>query len=291
MTRAGISMLLHRLELQYHAQLVERRQGSILPTSAGVALYDYAKKVMQAEQHLEKDLVLARELAHGWVRIGASRTMAPHLLPPILSQFKASYPDVRVSVETGPMDVVGGMVVDGRVDFAYMMRWPQENLENVPVRRERVVIVAPSNDVPAHRRVLSREAFLRTPLVTLRNSGLRWVLERDLGDTVPARVTVATEVGDVEALVEAVRCGLGYGVMFESPVERELREGRLCEITVDGFALSTDFCLVRRRQPPLTAVAEALYNAILVAENPALKLPLEAEPAARGPRPVGSPAA
>jgi DNA-binding transcriptional LysR family regulator len=263
MTQPGVSMLLRRLERHYGVQLVERRHLAIETTSAGEALYKYARRVMSAERQLDRELEVARDRRRGRVRVGSTRAIGGHFLPPIISQFKTAYPKARVSMEIGTLDEVRQLVLEGRVDFAYTARQEHEDLVSTLVHRERMLLVAAAGDTLANR-IVSPSELMSGPFVTLdRNSGLRRRLEKALGDLPATQLNVAVEVADADALKEAVQCGLGYALVPESLVARELRQGLICEIVVQGFAIAEDFCLVRRKQPAPTPTAAALYTSIL----------------------------
>ena len=260
-------MILHRLERHYQTALVRRRRGGIALTPAGEALYAYALEVTQAEERLDTKLAQVRERGHGLVRISATRTIAPHFLLPILPQFKEAFPDVQVTVETATVEASARRVLDGDADFGYLRRYEHPELINDLVRREPILFVAaPSNPLTCRSLVTVNE-ILEQPFVVLnQSSGLRLRLEQRLDCVHRAPLRVAVEVVHVEALKDAITFGLGCGWIYASLVERELRDGRLREIPVEGLTPTTDFCLVRRTTPLLEPTAAALYSFIRRAE-------------------------
>jgi LysR family transcriptional regulator, transcriptional activator of the cysJI operon len=266
MTVSGVSMLVDRLERQYRARLIARRGRAITLTTSGEVLCEYAREMIEAEHRLEHELDFAREIDRGWVRIGATRTIAEQFLAPIVAGFKERHPEMRVSIEAGSVDVVRTLLLNRRIDFACTVSQDHEELTNTLLHRERILIITEPNDELAQRSVVSRDDILRRPFVIAdRNTDIRHrvELENALGCTGRAGLLVALEVPDDDAIKQAVRRGLGCGFMPESIVEHELREGVLREIKVEGVSLTEDTCLVRRTQTVLSDAAASLLSAIL----------------------------
>jgi DNA-binding transcriptional LysR family regulator len=258
-------MLIDRLERHYRVQLVARQGRGIVLTTAGEVLYEHARDMIEAEHRLERELDFAREIDHGWVRIGVERS-ATHFLSPIVSRFKASHSDVLVRVETSSADVVRSLLRSRRVDFACMTPQDDDELTNTPLHRERIVIIAQASDPLACCPVVSRDETRRRPFVIAdRTADIRRQveLEEALGCTGREGLIVALEAAGEEAVKEAVRAGQGYGLMPQALVERELQQGLLREVTVEGVALVEEICLVRRKRSVLSAAASLLYTTIL----------------------------
>lgn len=266
MTLSGVSMLVNRLERHYRVELVARRGKAIAPTPAGEALYQYAKEAIEAEQRLEDELRFAREGARGWVRIGAIRTVAKQFITPILAEFAACHPDVQVEIESSSVDVLRSLLLGRRLDFACLIGQDHDDLVSTPVHSERILLITEPDDPMAYRGVVAKEEILRRPFTVVDdNIGVRYrvQLENALGCTARSGLIVTGEVADDQQLKEAVRNGRGCGLIRETAVQREIQQGLLREIKVDGVVLTEDICLVRRGQGGLSAAAASLYSAIL----------------------------
>jgi LysR family nitrogen assimilation transcriptional regulator len=263
MSRAGVSMLLHRLEAYYRVKLVQRRAGGLAPTAAGLALYRYAIEVLRLEALLGQQLERERARTEGWVGLGALPSITRYLLPPILSVYRERHPEWQVTVETSGLAALSERVASGQLDFAVMGAPTGGGLCQTPIRRERVLIVAAPSDPLAAQGEVAPAELLRHPFVVAgRNSDLRRRLEAALGNPRRVRLQVALEVSDSEAKKEAVRQGVGYGLVSEWSVARELREGTLREVTVPGLTLSREICLVHSAERALSPAAAALFELI-----------------------------
>jgi LysR family transcriptional regulator, transcriptional activator of the cysJI operon len=268
MTQAGVSMLLHRLENHYRVKLFQRTATGVAPTAAGEALYAYATEVLRLEGTLSQRLESERERSQGWVGIGSTPGIAGYVLPEILSEFRKIHPDWQVTVEIPGWPAVRDRVCSGSLDFAVMAGQTDPELASTPVRRERLLIVAAPDDPLAGLASADPSSVLHSSFVlAARHSETQRMLEEEIskaiGSTERVRLDIALATTDAEAKKEAVRRGLGYGIMSESLVERELRDGSLCEIHLAGVSLSRDINLVHRRQGRPSPAASALFTAIL----------------------------
>ena len=169
-----------------------------------------------------------------------------------------------------------GGTVEKFIGDAVMAVWgapvAQEDdaLTNTPLYRERLLIVTAPNDPLAARQAVSTQEILRQPFVMAgRRSGLhrRALLEKALGRS---GLIVTREVADQEALKEAVRGGLGCGLLPQTLVESDVRDGLLAEIPVDGVSLVEEICLVRRSRGHFSSGAMAFCAEILDSREPAL---------------------
>jgi LysR family transcriptional regulator, transcriptional activator of the cysJI operon len=268
MSQSAVSMLLRRLETHYRVKLVWRHGGGVAPTHAGMSLYRYAKEVLQAEDRLDEELEPERESGRGWVRVGATRTIAAHFLPPILARHQEAWPDARVVIATATSEGMCDLLMTGRVDFACCAFQDSKELVNIPIYRERLIIVSAPDDDLANRASVSPQDILRKPFIlSVSASPLRQRLETALGCTSRTPLRVALQVADTEAIKQAVQCGLGCALILRSAVERELQQGQLREITVEGVSLAEEFFLVRRKGSSLPTAAAALYTTILKAAD------------------------
>ncbi len=87
---------LDAIETRLKARLFDRTRGRYTPTAAGDALVN-AAQAMAPLAHQAELAVLGQDLRpSGIVRITAAGIVVGHLLPPVLKQFSADYPDVTL---------------------------------------------------------------------------------------------------------------------------------------------------------------------------------------------------
>ncbi len=98
-SQSAVSMQLKKLETQSGTILFIREGKKLVPTEAGQLLLAYAEKMLKLND--EAAALLKTQTTLSSVRLGLPQDFAKTLLPDILSQFNALYPNVEVEAHIG----------------------------------------------------------------------------------------------------------------------------------------------------------------------------------------------
>lgn len=163
----------------------------------------------------------------GRLIVGASTTIANHLLAPALVAFARERAAADLRLVVGNTREVRDRLLDFALDLAYV-EGPvvHPDLVATPWREDQLVVVAP----PGHPLVgagrLGADALDEAWVLREEGSGTRDVFVRALGDDA-ARLVCVLEVGSSAAVAEAVEAGGGLGCLSRLVVCRALDAGRL----------------------------------------------------------------
>lgn len=98
-TQSAVSMQIKRLEERLGTALFHRTKIQVDLSLAGEGLLGYARRILllneEAVSHLQQHKV------EGRVRLGVMDDYGTFVVPPVLASFIASYPHIRVEMETG----------------------------------------------------------------------------------------------------------------------------------------------------------------------------------------------
>jgi len=97
--QSNVTTHIKKLEEELGVQLIHRA-GRVRPTSAGLALVEYAERMLTAHDEAVS-LFKGQEKACGRLRIGAMETTTALRLPPILAAYHATQPDVDIQIKNG----------------------------------------------------------------------------------------------------------------------------------------------------------------------------------------------
>ncbi len=188
------------LEAKSGVRLFERLPGGYVPTEAGEALLETARRIDTAVVDLERRMAGQDLRLSGGLRVTTTDTLMASLLPPILAAFRAAHP---------------GIIVEVAVTNTVL------NL----TRRDADVAIRPADDpLPAlvGRRVASIAFAVYGSPDYLKQKDRAWLAPDDsLADTLAARwmrealpeVTVAARASSLLALRELAAAGLGLAVL------------------------------------------------------------------------------
>ena len=211
-TQPSVSVQLAALERACGVLLCHRKPEFAL-TDAGADVFVRARLILSRVDEFESALDHLQQAA-GRVSVGLS---TPHVAMPLLAGFRAAHPAISLQVSMGNTTTLLEEVARCRVDVAVMtLREPPPNLLCVKVASPRLAVCLRADHLLARRRTL-RPADLAALEIIAREPGSQ---TRALFDETLARAgvkpRVVMEVGNREALREAVAAGLGVGMLFDN---------------------------------------------------------------------------
>lgn len=262
LTQPTISAHINSLERTLGAKLFDRMGRKVVLTPTGKVLYRYARQILALREEAINALQDLSSLT-GEVLTASSTIPGEYLLPRLLAAFNRKVSPLKVKVTITDSEGVLNLLLRGDVELGFVgMKRDEDRLQFFPVYQDAVIIVAHRGHPLAGKEV-PWEDFKRTPLVMReRGSGTRRAFERGLKEAGynPSGLTVGAEFGSSAAVKEAVKAGLGVGVISDLAVKAEL--GRdLMEVKVKGMKpISRTFYLVKRKGKTLTPAASRLME-------------------------------
>jgi DNA-binding transcriptional LysR family regulator len=118
LTQPAASQQLRELERALGARLLDRAGGKLLPTAAGHALLEPARRARAAAEDAASAVAAYRSGEVGRVRLGTGATACIHLLPPVLAAVRGVMPGLEITVAIGNSEEVVRLVEAGDLDIA-----------------------------------------------------------------------------------------------------------------------------------------------------------------------------
>jgi DNA-binding transcriptional LysR family regulator len=155
MAQPPLSDQIKRLEGALGVRLLDRSSRGARLTKAGELLLVEARRLLvQADQTAE----MVRRVGNGEVgrlTLGFVPSASNKVLPPVLSEFRRRYPDVRLFLqEMNPDWLVAGLH-EGRIDVSlFYLPFEDGSLDHKPVSREPLVVALPeTHDLAAEKEI------------------------------------------------------------------------------------------------------------------------------------------
>ena len=251
-----VSLHLKKLEEQVGAQLVERSRAGCRPTAQAEVLLPYATQlVMLNERALQA-------LGDSVERIGASSNIGTYLLPPLMRRFmdERRCDQLDLSVASNPNTV--NRLLTGEIDIAVTEWWePVSGYSSSSWRHEPLVLIVPPGHELATGAELTAGQISEFPMLGGEpGSGTGRLLADYFGEYGAPRVSM--QLGNTEAVKEAVKAGLGVSIVLASAVRREAHEGSLVAVSLQGLGkqLMVAWRTRRFQQAPTPAFAQYLIE-------------------------------
>jgi DNA-binding transcriptional LysR family regulator len=219
MTQPAVTFQVRQLEEHFNTRLFDRTHNRISLTEAGQKVFEYAERIFQLYNEMENSV---RELTgdiSGVLILGASTTIAEYMLPALLGDFKAKYPDVNLRLKVSNTEGIVSMVEHNVIDLG-VVEAPVTN-KNLAVdvcRTDRLVAIVP----PGHPLAQYDEVPLSSIVEYLREAGID-----------PAQLNIIMELGSLEALKGAVESGIGVSIVSRATLVKEIKLGTLKVLELD----------------------------------------------------------
>ena len=250
-TQPAISKQIHALEAELDERLFERGRSAQL-TSAGTALLKHVEHLSRILTVAKEEITDLRELRAGHLSIGATHSVATYALPGLIEAYRARYPKVNLSIDSGWSLEIAGHVMTYDLDLGLLVLLSPklqgfQQLTLVPLATTDLVFVTAPNDRLAGRKKITWDDLKEAPWI-LNHDGCvyRGYIERRLKERGQA-LKVEVEVMGLELQKKLTELGLGISLLPRNLVTTELRQGSLKALNVEGTKLQGYSCLLLRK--------------------------------------------
>src|SRR5579885_449941 len=146
-TQSAVSQQVRSLEEKYECRLLERARAGVKPTPAGQILYNSSKEIVRRFMELENRLREIGSVVAGSIRVGTVYSVGLHELPPYLTEFLRTYPQVNVHLEYLRSNKIYEDLVEGKIDLG-VVAYPAKRSQIVTIafRHDELVLVVPPDD-------------------------------------------------------------------------------------------------------------------------------------------------
>ncbi|OMG54896.1 LysR family transcriptional regulator [Azonexus hydrophilus] len=237
MTQPAVTFQIKQLEEQYSTRLFERRHGSIALTPAGELVLEYAEKILALSDEMDIRIGEMTGEMRGPLLVGASTTIAEFMLPRVLGEFNALYPQVRARLIVANSESIENRVAEHTLDVGLIEAPAKVSGLNSQICCEDELEVICVPDYPLAEFAVLRPADLADYEFISREpgSGTREITDayfRNHG-IAPESLKTQMELGSPEALKGVVSTGLGFAIVSRAVAAKEKQLGELLSIPLD----------------------------------------------------------
>ncbi len=252
-----------KLERQLGMTLLERSTAGSTLTAQGTVIAHWARQVLDGTRHMLDVAEGLRTERAAQLTVGASMTVAEHLMPTWLGTFRTQFPDVTIHLHVHNSSVVFERLHDGEYDLGFVESpTVPTTLHSARVASDRlVVVVHPNHPWTRRRRPLTPGELAATRLLVREpGSGTRNTLDLALQEY--TRATPLLELGSAAAIRTSVLAGVGPAVVSSLAVVSQVQAGELRVIEVEGLALDRVLRAVWRGSRQLDGPAGELVRLV-----------------------------
>lgn len=263
LSQPAVSMQIKQLEEQVGLPMFERLGKRILLTEAGQEVLHYGQLVNRSLREMDEALESLKGIRRGRLQIAVASTVN-YFAPRLLAVFQQRYPGITLRLDVTNRENLVQLLESNGVDLVLMGQPPQDiAVEAEPFMDNPLVVIAPPDHVLAMAARIPMARLAEEIFVVREDgSGTRQAMERFFGER-GLTLRRGMQMTRNEAVKQAVRSGLGLGVVSLHTIELELETGRLVVLDAEGFPDRRTWFLVYRRGKRLSPAARAFREFVL----------------------------
>ncbi len=229
-TQSAVSQQVKSLETRFDRSLLERVRGrrEIRLTSAGEVFYEECKNVLSSYSKLVQSMNSLIGKVSGVVKVATVYSVGLHELPPLVREFMAKFPSVKIDMEYQRTTKVVRDVLKGVVELG-VVAFPEDRkgLTVVPTASDRLVLICPPNGTFSKRKRIGVEEVDGHDFVLFeRDIPTRKATDRIMKSR-GVSVNKAAEFDNIETIKRAVEVGFGMAIVPYPSVKDEQQNGQL----------------------------------------------------------------
>lgn len=262
-TQSAVSQQVRSLEDKYECRLLERARAGVKPTPAGQILYNSSKEIVRRFVELENRLREIGSVVAGAIRVGTVYSVGLHELPPYLTEFLRTYPQVNVHLEYLRSNKIYDDLIEGKIDLG-VVAYPNKRSQIVTIafRHDELVLVVPPNDPLAQfDRVNVRQLLGQRFVGYERDIATRKASDRILRDH-GVKPIYTMEFDNIETIKRAVEIGQGLAIVPRSTVEQETARGTLKMIEFAEGPFTRPLAIIYKRGRELSPAVRKFIDVL-----------------------------
>ena len=234
-SQPSLSVQIKTMEDALGLTLVERGRGPVRLSLAGREVARRAHGILDAAQGILDLSVTLKSGLGGTIRLGTSATLGPYLMPHVISDLRASHPDLRLYIrEAAPRDLLRELH-DGVHDLI-LTQLPVSGatLSHARLFREPLAVALPAEHPLAARDTLDNDDLSNKTILSLSPAYALYDMISALCVETGAHLSREYEGTSLDALRQMVAMNMGLTFLPALYVESEI-QGRARDVVTRPF--------------------------------------------------------
>lgn len=272
MTQPAVSQHIQSLEASLGTVLFSRGRRGVSLTTSGQTLYEYTLNILRLVAEAEGAVTQVENLETGQIQIGATPGINAYIVPDWIQSFRQYLPNLSITLKsaitTDIIDDITARTIElgfvegelegimheslGRIDLAPIQLHVVVGREHAWHERGSVVMDDLNQEAFVSRQVHSRTRVWLDAV--FRQHGIA--------------PKIVAEFDSPESIKQAVISGMGFAVLPEYAIQRELEAGHLCAVGIRDVALTRNLKLLWDRRMPFSPIARAFLGHLTTRDYP-----------------------
>jgi DNA-binding transcriptional LysR family regulator len=260
LTQSGISHSMKALERDIGCRLLDRLGKKVVLTQAGEQLLHHSKKILAEMKTARETLGHLGKWGKGRLRLGASTTACQHIIPPVLREFKESFPEHAITIEPGDTPELVDSLLHQRIDLALSLVSNEPQLEFHPLFTDELHFIVAALHPWAKARHVERAEIPRQNYILYNKRSITFRLIEEYFRREEMVLNTVIEVGSMEATKELVKLGIGVSILAPWIARKEIEDGSLVALPLGRRKLQRRWGILHWRGKRLNLAEETFIG-------------------------------
>jgi DNA-binding transcriptional LysR family regulator len=261
LTQSGISHSMKALERDIGCRLLDRLGKKVVLTQAGEQLLHHGTKILQEMENARESLAHLGKWGRGRLRLGASTTACQHLIPPVLREFKESFPDHAIMIEPGDTPELVSALLRLKIDLALSLEPDKEpQLDFHPLFTDELHFIVSALHPWAKTGRVERSEIPRQNYILYNKQSVTFRLVEKYFRREQMVLNTVIELGSMEATKELVKIGIGVSILAPWIAKKEIEEGSLIALPLGRRKLERRWGILHRHGKRLNLAEETFVG-------------------------------
>lgn len=157
-TQPTLSMQIQKLEDELGVKIFDRSKLPVVPTEIGAAVIAQARVILKENARIREIISDQKKEVQGTLKVGIIPTLAPYLLPRVLTAFMKKYPKVKLEVWEYSTEQIIQLLKQEQLDCG-LLATPLHNqhLEEHPLFYETFVVFTAKSNKLSDKKIITPE--------------------------------------------------------------------------------------------------------------------------------------
>lgn len=232
-TQSGVSHIINSMEKELGTTLLIRDRSGVKVTTEGKELLPYIRDICNSNRALIDKVNSLHGLETGVIRIGTFSSVSCHLLPGLIKNFQKKYNDIDFELLQGDYNQIEDWVNEGRVDFGFLRLPSFLPLENIILKKDRLMVILPEDHKFADKSTFPVKELADESFILLEEGTYNEI--NDILQTNHIVPHIRFKVKDDYTIMSMVESGLGISILPELVLYRNPYHIVLKELDVHAY--------------------------------------------------------
>lgn len=233
-SQPAVTYQIKTLEEQLGVTLFIRTKKGVTLTEEGKIFLQFIEKGIESFKNGENALTNLKNLEYGTIRIGASTTVAKHVLMPFLEKFHQKYPHIDIEISNNLTEILLSELRNGNLDIL-LLNLPMEETKDLKITKVMEVhdIFVSNKEYydKINGKILLNNLKNYPLLFQKRPSNTRAYMDTYLKEN-HVNLIPKMEIVSYNLIMDFIKIGFGIGYATKEFITEELQKKELYELDV-----------------------------------------------------------